>query len=228
MSGTIEILNGLAEIMGNDELLIGMKRVLSKHHNIEMRLAESFSIGQIQSKNWLIKHLPTELGTVYVCAGWYGVLPLLMFRHIQERFDKIRSFDIDAQATKIAEDLNRSQLVQEWRFKATTFDIHDMDYDHFVYETERADGSLVQLTEVPNTIINTSCEHIDNFNEWYEKIPYGKLVALQTNDYFEHGEHINCVTSLREFTEITPMSIVHYEGTLELPLYRRFMRIGIK
>ena len=39
------------------------------------------------------------------------------------------------------------------------------------------------MSDVPNTIINTSCEHIVNFDEWYRKIPAGKLVILQSNDY---------------------------------------------
>ena len=43
----------------------------------------------------------------------------------------------------------------------------------------------------PDTVINTSCEHIENFNEWYDKIPKGKIVILQTNNYFDF-EHVNC------------------------------------
>jgi hypothetical protein len=81
---------------------------------------------------------------------------------------------------------------------------------------------------MPNAIINTSCEHIDKFDLWYKSIPQGTIVALQTNDYFEITEHVNCMNSLDEFAFNTPMSRVIYEGELALPKYNRFMRIGIK
>ena len=48
------------------------------------------------------------------------------------------------------------------------------------------------ITDVPDTIINTSCEHIHDFELWYNKIPKGKLIILQGNDYFELNEHVNC------------------------------------
>jgi len=78
-----------------------------------------------------------------------------------------------------------------------------------------------------DTVINTSCEHVENFSNWYDKVPQGRLVVLQSNNYFEHDEHINCVDSLEEFKKQCPMDIV-FSGELELPLYKRFMLIGYK
>ena len=77
-------------------------------------------------------------------------------------------------------------------------------------------------------MINTSCEHINNFKEWYDKIPVGKIVILQTNNYFDLPEHVNCSKSLDDFAEQTPMTEVLYAGELSLEKYSRFMRIGIK
>ena len=61
-------------------------------------LTDAFSRGQLQSKKWLIDVLndkKIKIGnSIYVCAGWYGVLPALLF----ERYDvegNIWSFDID-------------------------------------------------------------------------------------------------------------------------------------
>jgi hypothetical protein len=84
---------------------------------------------------------------------------------------------------------------------------------------------------MPDTIINTSCEHIPNFKEWYNKIPAGKLVILQSNNFFELDEHINCVNDLDDFASQAPLSEILYEGELDLSKhvnYTRFMRIGIK
>ena len=81
---------------------------------------------------------------------------------------------------------------------------------------------------MPDTIINTSCEHIANFIEWYNKIPNGTLVVLQSNNYFEIKEHVNCVNNINEFIKIAPMSTLLYNGELELEKYTRFMLIGYK
>ena len=82
--------------------------------------------------------------------------------------------------------------------------------------------------EIPNTIINTSCEHIENFDKWYNLIPKNKIVILQTNNYVEIEDHVNCSNSLEEFRIQTPMTTLLYEGELVLDKYTRYMRIGIK
>jgi len=141
---------------------------------------------------------------------------------------KIRSFDIDESCREIAEIFNKPWVMQDWKFKASTQDIHDIDYSNHVYHVYRSDGSQCELTDSPDTVINTSCEHIINFEKWYSKIPTGKLVILQTNNYFEIPEHINCSKSLEQFASQTPMTTILYEGELFLDKYLRFMRIGIK
>jgi hypothetical protein len=114
-----------------------------------------------------------------------------------------------------------------WKFKASTLDIHNITYPT-EYTTIRSNGTSQTLLDMPDTIINTSCEHIENFESWYSKIPDGKIVVLQTNNYSELKEHINCSTSLIEFAKQTPMARVFYEGELCLKDYTRYMRIGIK
>jgi hypothetical protein len=118
-------------------------------------------------------------------------------------------------------------VIADWQFKASTMNIHEMTYptEYYVY---RSDESIAKLTDDPDTIINTSCEHIENFNEWYSKYPNGKIVVLQSNNFFEIKEHINCSSSLEEFANQTPMSHVYYDGELFLDKYTRYMRIGIK
>ena len=48
-------------------------------------------------------------------------------------------------------------------------------------------------------IVNTSCEHIEAFSDWFDSPPSGPLLVLQSNDYFSCDEHINCVNMLDEF-----------------------------
>ena len=190
-------------------------------------IVDAYSVGQLKSKTWLIEKLPSDLGVVFICAGWYGTLANLMFDNCREKFTKIRSFDIDPSCYSIADTINRPWVIDGWQFKASTLDIHDIAYPT-THTTYRANGTSQTLIEEPDTIINTSCEHIKDFDIWYSKIPEGKIVILQSNDFFDVAEHINCVSSLTEFSEQTPMTTVLYEGELPLEKYTRYMRIGVK
>ena len=191
---------------------------------------DCFSRGQIKSKLWIVKELTKlnlDLGTVFLCAGWYATLATMLFES-KIKIDKIRSFDIDPNCQSIAETFNKPWVKDSWKFKSSTKDIMDINYVHDVYEVIKFDGTQCPLDDTPDTIINTSCEHINNFEEWYAKIPDGKLVILQTNNYFEIEEHVNCVDGLTDFASQSPMTSVLYEGELPLEKYTRYMRIGIK
>ena len=97
-----------------------------------------------------------------------------------------------------------------------------------MYNVKRGNGTPCELTDSPDTIINTSCEHIENFKEWYDSIPKGKFVILQNNNYTELDEHINCVSNVDEFVAMTPMTQRLYKGELETPKYTRYMTFGYK
>ena len=224
---TVSILNGLDYLYPANTLLSRIKTTLTKFPNSETAFSDALSLGQLQSKIWLIDNLPTNLGTVFICAGWYGTLAALMFERADDKFDKIRSFDIDPKCADIADSINRPRVIDGWQFKASTMDIEKMDYPT-VHTTHRANGTSLELTECPNTIINTSCEHIENFDKWYNNIPLGTLVILQSNNYYEIDEHINCVNDVDEFSRAAPMSTLLYSDKLELPKYTRFMLIGYR
>ena len=190
---------------------------------------DSLSQGQLNSKMWLINELKTldiNLGTVFLCAGWYGILAMLMFEH-DIKMGRVRSFDIDPTVAMIADKFNAPWVKTGWRFKASTLDIMDINYPTH-YTVERADGTSLDLEEMPDTIINTSCEHINNFTKWYANIPAGKIVILQSNDYTDIEEHVNCVHSKEEFDDQVPMRQCLYLGELPTDKYNRYMKIGIK
>jgi len=96
------------------------------------------------------------------------------------------------------------------------------------YYTINVKGEPKLCQEVPDIIINTSCEHIEKFTEWFNAIPRDKLVVLQSNNYFEIDDHVNCVKDITEFKQQAPLSNIIYEGELELEKYTRFMLIGYK
>jgi len=202
-----------------------MLKAFKLHHD---KLKDALAEGQLNSKLWLLDKIKgIDLGTVFICAGWYGVLATMMFEDENVYVDKIRSFDIDDSCWEVAEDFNRPWTKDNWKFKASTLDILKMNFPT-EHKTYRANKTSLILCEMPNTIINTSCEHIENFTDWFNLIPAGKLVALQSNNYFEIDDHVNCVNSLDEFKQRAPLSNIIYKGELELEKYTRYMLIGIK
>jgi len=193
---------------------------------------DCFSRGQLQSKQWLVNELgklDVELGTVFLCAGWYATLATMLFES-DIKVDKVRSFDIDPTCVDIAETFNKPWFMEQWRFKSITQDIMDIDYNEHTWQfwSNANNRMSYPIIDSPDTIINTSCEHIENFAEWYAKIPDGKLVVLQSNNYYEVEEHVNCVKDIKEFGNMARMTGPLYAGELELPKYKRFMLIGYK
>lgn len=253
---TDELLDRLELLYPNNELLIDLRKAilddnryslyrLIKHmndtsmveairklENSEDFNQDAFSRGQIKSKLWLVETLEKlnlDLGTVFLCAGWYATLAAMLFES-QCKIDKIRSFDIDDKCLEVADMVNKSHVSSNWKFKAITQNILDIDYNCHRWQTwSKANNRLsYPIEDVPTTIINTSCEHIEDFDSWYNKIPPGKILVLQTNNYFEIEDHINCSESLELFAASTPMSQELFSGELNLAKYTRYMRIGIR
>ena len=229
MDKTVEILNGLAEIY-DSPFLSNLKRAVRNYPNANF--SDALSLGQVKSKKWLISELEkvhSDLGTVFILGGWYATLAALMFENSNFNIEKIRSFDIDSTCANIADTINRTPYVMEgWRFKASTADMYKLDYDVTTYTTKRFNGTEETLQDSPDTIINTSCEHLEFFNIWWDRIPANKLIILQSNNFVTAKDHVNCVHTLEDFKLSAPMNEILFEGILELEEYTRFMLIGRK
>jgi len=200
--------------------------------NYNADFTDALSWGQLKSKRWLVSELEKinePLGTVFLCAGWYATLASMLFNSKLD-IDKMRSFDIDESCLEIADCMNKESVKDNWKFKAITQDIYDINYKEHTWQAwSKANNRLSRpITDVPNTIINTSCEHLEEFDKWYNSIPKGKLVVLQTNNFLEIPDHVNCSNTLEEFSDSAPMSLILYEGELELNKYTRFMKIGLR
>ena len=162
LSDDMNSLMRLLQTFSKSQLIVALPKLLENPDFAEDCLAR----GQLRSKLWIIdelKKLDLNLGTIFICGGWYATLATMMF---EQDFDikKVRSFDIDSSCWKIAETFNKPWVMKEWKFKSCTQDIHDINYDTHVYNVNRSDGSICELTDSPDTIINTSCEHIENFD----------------------------------------------------------------
>jgi len=176
------------------------------------RTLESFWKGQVRSKVWLAQELqivaPDYPQKIIIYGGWNGVLASILFNS-KLNIDHITSVDIDPDCKEVACTVNKRQEILG-KFSAVTADMCD-------YITEA------------DIVINTSCEHItqNQYETWLENQPADATYVLQSNDYYNLDEHINCVSDLNEFTKKS-MIKPYYRGILDTPKYNRFMLIGKK
>lgn len=185
-------------------------------------LSDHFSRGQMLSKFWLISELnnididPTKIA---LFGGWYSTVSFFISMNY-ENLEQIRSFDVDANVVEPAIDFNHIEHKQD-KFHAITADVTQIQWNKniFMYDND---------SFTPDILINTSCEHMDD--TWFKNIPENTdtVIALQTNDYFENPQHINCVVSIEEALTRYKMREVLFTGELDTGLYKRFMIIGRK
>ncbi len=181
-------------------------------------LLHAFNANQVASKTWLLDRLYETVGgnfgTVHVLGGWYGALGALLLGDARFRTTQVLSYDIDPACAPIAEHVNAEANAQG-RFEAITADAVSLDY-------------RLGTGGAPNLVVNTSCEHMPIDADWYGRIPTGMLMVVQSNDYFDCDEHVNCVVDLAALKAQLPMSELYYEGMLKRRRYSRFMLIGRK
>lgn len=186
-------------------------RGLNKDPKIKSIL-DSINKDQLDNKKWLIEesekyfyfhYKPNYRPKVLVVAGWYGLLANLISDRINER---VHSSDIDPACKEIGEKMFGENV------KYTTKDINDYGRKHL---------------EEYDFIICTSCEHIsdDLINKLISKKREDAFVILQSNNYFELDEHINCKKSLLDFKNSIKLKI-DYEGVKSFLKYDRYMLIG--
>lgn len=176
------------------------------------RTLESFWGGQLESKTWLIENLEKRSrianAHITIYGGWNGVLASMIFNS-GLGVNSITSVDIDPICEPIASMMNKRQEM-EGRFVAVT-------------------GDMANYTAMSDIVINTSCEHItqDQYNQWMHNQPDDALFVLQSNNYYECDEHINCSSSIDEFVKKSNLHPL-WKGEKETQKYTRYMIIGKK
>lgn len=214
----LDILKGLA-VYYDSPFVSDIRETASRFPRPELGYALNHN--QTTSKKWLIDCLHDSfggrLGCVYVLGGWFGVLGAMLLHDQRFDIDRVISVDMDLSCEAVARSLNRSH---KERFIPVTMDMNALNY---VDDTFPLVGAAS-----PDLIINTSCEHLQHFDQWYAIIPDGKLLLLQSNNYYGVDGHVGCVDDLAGFKDLAPMTDVLFEGALELNKYTRFMVIGRK
>jgi hypothetical protein len=196
-----------------------------------------------------------QLGNVAVYGAWYNFIAHMLFENFE--IQRLHSIDIDDSVRQPAERMYKD-YVSNRKFRTHTAnadnlfwppsnpgylymihpDKYKTDYEEYIaanqHEIKQNDSAMDEMEKSfgrkmlgkVDIVINTSCEHMDN--SWFYKIPDGTIVALQTNDYFDNPQHVNCVHNLSQTLGRYPMSKVAYSGSLLTEMYNRYMVIGIK
>ena len=215
-----DIIEGLA-IHSGSAFQSDVLATISRHQ--ERDLGVAFNKNQMASKLWLAESLLDAAGPAYthvtILGGWFGVLAAVLLHDPRFSIGKVTSVDIDPRCEAIARSVNATH-VRAGRFDARTADMLDLDYGPPI--ADAADPRAADL------VINTSCEHLPDFDRWWKRIPAGQQLVLQSNDYFACDQHVNCVPDLAAFRAQAPMARVIFAGERRMKRYVRFMLIGRK
>jgi len=211
-----DILEGIA-VHADNAFYRDILDTITRHQAPEVGVA--LNKNQMASKQWLADALfeagGPRLGRVLILGGWIGALGAVLLHDRRFVIDGVVSVDIDPRCAPIALALNATH-VRTGRFDAVTADMYDIDYK------APTDAGAADL------VINTSCEHLDQFDRWYARIAPGQRLVMQSNDYFAVSEHVNCVPDLATFRAQAPLATVQFAGQKQLRRYVRFMQIGFK
>lgn len=222
----------IRKVMREDEFIVNLVKFIDYFsENGEAAdcpdLGDFLSRGQVKSKIWMIDELKKlvdgSLGNVVFYGGWYNFLAHFIFHSME--VSQITSLDIDEGTVGPSKRLY-SKYLEDKRFQAKAVDVNSITWQGNDMYANTLEQANLKVADKVNMVINTSCEHMSN--EWFENLPQGKFVVLQTNDYFENPQHSNCCRTMADVKSKYPMSEIYYEGELDTGNYNRFMLIGIK
>ena len=158
-----------------------------------------------KSKQWLVDELSEFLYNedVHIAAGWLGLTGYLLRKEFPNI--KITSSDIDPGCKIMGKFL----------------------FDNIEFKT--LDTVLnINLVKDFQVYINTSIEHIkqEYIDLIFSSLNKGTIFAIQSNNYYNVVDHINCSDSLDDFKSRTQFKELLYANKMQFADYDRYMIIG--
>lgn len=170
-----------------------------------LTLNGSFESGLIFNKLWLIHELEKikdKFSTIYILGSWYGNMSIVLSRSDID-YDHIVNVDQDASVVRGAHRIARILKIHD-RIEPMVQDANQLDY---------------RQLDQDGLVINTSCHDMEN-RGWFDHIPRGVLVALQSRDDVDDDLHSY------------KLSKILYQGSRQAQdpetQYNSILRIGIK
>lgn len=180
------------------------------------QVLEAFWKGQIRSKLRLIRllsdfeDLQDDPMDIVIHGGWFSVMSSLFFNSDID-INYIESVDKDPGCKEVSETINKRYLMSN-EFSSVTQSMEDYNYSFD-----------------PDIVVNTTCEHVDDdtLQKWFFRIPSKTYVAVQSNDFEELNDHINCVYDADELANKFDLEVLK-KDCFVTPKYNRFTVIGWK
>lgn len=207
------------------------KLLLEKYPDRILDIYDSFSANQYISKDWLIEKL-NEYPHHYKCktldkkidisilGSWYGLLAYRLIEGFKlKKIGNIDCIDFDPRVKTVAKRL--------WK----KIDTNNLKNGQLTY-VKFIEQDIKDIKELNSpVVICTSCEHLDQdtIYDAISKCEEHALIVLQSNNYREIGQHVNCVDTMENFANQYVgklRNIKFYEK--DFVKYKRFMIIGTK
>ena len=211
----------------DDKISDRLKDIIYSYPNIDFSSFLNKENAKVYS--WVVQQMQHAfgekyLGTMYVLGGGMGILPAMLL-DTRLRFENIRSFDINGVCQFLADEMMSKELLADWRFKATTQDLFNIDYAEHTFITQLQNGTLSEAyTESPGTIINTNVSYLKNYKDWYQMLPDMRRVVVVG----ETGDVPKPFASSQNFNKQFPMSFELYTGVISYDNKQYYMKIGYK
>jgi hypothetical protein len=191
---------------------------------------ESFKHGLIVSKIWLCEELEKIVNilgysspNVHILAAWDNLLSFMMLTRNPYLYKNFFSYDINSTFTNAAD-----KICNTW--------LYDRSDINSIVKNITADVNMYTdyTLSTDNIFINCSVDQIESL-KWYNNIPNGSLVCLQTTDIIDpnYPWFIKTITpDIDNFRSKFSMKRVYYSGSKNISYntwgYNRLMIIGVK
>ena len=219
----------LSKNTDNDKIVDKLKDLIYSYPNVDISSFVNKHHAILYS--WIIENLvrvygQKYLGTIYILGGGIGILGAMLL-DTTLRLENIRSLDINGTCKFLADEMMKKEVLNDWKFKASTQDLFEVGYETNRFSLKLPDGSTSkEFSEVPGLVINTNTSYLANMeNDWYKKmIPDTRKMVLVG----ETGNVSRPYSSSKEFNATFPMAFEQYTGVITIDDKQYFMKIGIK
>lgn len=166
----------------------------------------------LKSKIWLCNNLKKlgrkKFSTIYILGSWYGTMSIVL-KKCGIEFKKVINVDIDKKHIEVSDRL-----------------LSALNFNH---QCIHKDANTLNYTQLDKNslIINTSTNDIDG-ETWFDRIPEGTLVALQSRNNVDTPNYQTLEELDKEFFLTDTLFLDELNVEDPETQYQRFMKIGIK
>ena len=213
----------------NDRIVDRLKDLIYSYPNVDISSFVNKDHAIVYS--WMIQNMvrvygEKYLGTIYTLGGGIGLMGAMLL-DTKLRIENIRNLDINGTCKFLADEMMKKEVLDNWKFKASTQDMFAVDYAENNLEITLPNGSTSKaFKEIPGLVINTNVSLLQNQDDWYDMIPDQRKIVLigEAGDIDIHRPF----SSSQAFNKSFPMTFEQYTGVITVGKKQYFMKIGLK